>query len=80
MEIKVLGLGCPKCKKMEANVRQALLESGLDVKVTKVEDVSEIMKLGVMTTPGLIINGNVVSQGKLLTVASIKKLLAQLPD
>ncbi len=75
MEIKVLGTGCPKCKALEKATREAVAEVGIDAEITKVEDILEIMKLGVMTTPALVVNGNVVSKGKLLTVAEIKNLI-----
>jgi small redox-active disulfide protein 2 len=75
MEIKVLGTGCPKCKALEKATREAVAEAGINAEITKVEDILEIMKLGVMTTPALVVNGNVVSKGKLLTVAEIKNLI-----
>ncbi|MDP3387534.1 MAG: thioredoxin family protein [Eubacteriales bacterium] len=75
MKIKVLGTGCSKCKKMESNIHQAVSEMGLDVSVEKVEDVMEIMKYGVMGTPALVIDEEVKTVGKVLTVEQIKKYL-----
>ncbi|HBH13580.1 MAG: Redox-active disulfide protein 2 [Clostridiales bacterium 38_11] len=75
MLIKVLGTGCSKCKKMENNIQQAISEMGLDVTVEKVEDVMEIMKYGVMGTPALVIDEEVKTVGKVLTVEQIKKYL-----
>ncbi len=75
MKIKVLGSGCSKCKKMENNVHQAISEMRLDVTVEKVEDVMEIMKYGVMGTPALVIDEEVKTVGKVLTVEQIKKYL-----
>jgi small redox-active disulfide protein 2 len=75
MIIKILGSGCKKCKKMEANVKEALEELNLDAKVEKVEDFKEIMKYKVLTTPGLVIDEEVVSSGKLLKAKDIKKFL-----
>ncbi|HAE41902.1 MAG TPA: redox-active disulfide protein 2 [Clostridiales bacterium] len=75
MKIKVLGTGCAKCRKMENNVHQAISEMGLDVTVDKVEDVMEIMKYGVMGTPALVIDEEVKTAGKVLTVEQIKKYL-----
>jgi small redox-active disulfide protein 2 len=75
MEIKVLGTGCKKCKALEMNVQTALKEMNMDVVVQKVEDLMEIMKYKVMSTPALVINDKVVSTGKLLSVSEIKKLL-----
>ena len=75
MEIKILGTGCSKCKKLEENVKTAVSELGLEANVEKVEDLVQIMKYGVMSTPGFVINGSVKSTGKVLTVDVIKKLL-----
>jgi small redox-active disulfide protein 2 len=75
MKIKVLGTGCSKCKKMENNVQQAVSEMGSDATVEKIEDVMEIMKYGVMGTPALVIDEEVKTVGKVLTVDQIKKYL-----
>ncbi len=75
MEIKILGTGCSKCTKLEENVRAAVSELGIDAKVEKVEDLVQIMRYGVMSTPGLVIDDAVKSVGKVLTVEDIKKLL-----
>jgi len=66
MEIKILGMGCPKCKRLTELVHEAL-ESvhGVEAVVIKVTDLDAIMDLGVMTTPGLVIDGKVVSAGRL---------------
>lgn len=75
MEIKVLGTGCAKCKSLEKATLQAVSESGIDATVTKVEDFLEIMKLGVMTTPALVVNGKVLVKGQVPSVAEISQLL-----
>jgi len=75
MEIKILGTGCSKCKKLEENVKTAVSELGLEANVEKVEDLVQIMKYGVMSTPGFVINDSVKSVGKVLPVDVIKKLL-----
>lgn len=75
MEIKVLGAGCAKCKALEKATIQAVEESGIDATVTKVEDFLEIMKLGVMTTPALVIDGKVLVKGRVPSVAEIKELI-----
>jgi small redox-active disulfide protein 2 len=59
MRIQVLGPGCAKRKTLAANAAQAVRELGLDVEVEKVEDVREIMKFGVMSTPALVLDGKV---------------------
>ncbi|MGQ8336795.1 thioredoxin family protein [Sunxiuqinia sp. A32] len=77
MEIKVLGTGCKKCKTLEESTRRAVSEAGIDATVTKVEDMLEMMKLGVLTTPALVVDGKIVSKGKVLSVNEIIELLTQ---
>ena len=76
MKIQVLGTGCAKCKQLTANAEQAVAELGLGVPVEKVEDLREIMKFRVMSTPALVVEGKVVSAGKLLAPDEVKRLLA----
>jgi small redox-active disulfide protein 2 len=64
MDIKVLGPGCPKCKKTEEIVRQAVAESGVDAAVEKVTNLTEIVSYGVMGTPAVVVNGVVRCVGK----------------
>ena len=75
MKIQVLGTGCAKCKTLTANAEKAVQELGSDATVEKVEDVREIMKLGVMSTPALVVDGKVMTAGKVPTPDQIKKLL-----
>jgi small redox-active disulfide protein 2 len=75
MVIKVLGTGCPSCKKLEANVRTAISEAGVEASVEKVEDLQKIMEYGVMSTPALVIDEKLVAKGKVLSVGDIKKFL-----
>lgn len=75
MKIQILGTGCPKCKQLQANAEQALKDTGVDATIEKVSDIQEIMKFGVMMTPGLAIDGEVKSAGKLLTSKEIAELL-----
>jgi small redox-active disulfide protein 2 len=75
MEIKILGTGCDKCEKLEANTKIAVKELGIEASVFKVEDLVQIMRYGVMSTPGFAINDKVKSVGKVLSVDEIKKLL-----
>ena len=75
MKIQILGTGCPKCKALAENVGKAIEETGIDAEVEKVTSLPEIMKFGIMMTPGLAIDGKVVSAGKLLSPADIAKLL-----
>jgi len=75
MKIEVLGTGCAKCSALEANVKEALKEiCGFHV-VEKVEDLMKIMEYGVVSTPGLVIDGEVKSTGKLLNVSEIVELM-----
>lgn len=73
--LKVLGSGCKKCQTLEESARQAVLDLGLDIEVIHVSDFSEIAKYGVMSTPALVLNGQVLSYGKVLTVEEVKELL-----
>jgi small redox-active disulfide protein 2 len=76
MNIKILGTGCKKCQELEKNTRMAVEELQLEAQVEKVEDIREIMKYKVMSTPALVIDEKVVSTGKLLTVNELKSALA----
>ncbi|MGZ8548192.1 MAG: thioredoxin family protein [Sulfuricurvum sp.] len=75
MKIEILGTGCSKCKALEAATKQAVAQSGQFVQIEKVEDIMKIMEYGVMSTPGLVIDGKVVSTGKLLSVNEIVELI-----
>ncbi len=75
MKIQVLGPGCAKCKQLTANAQKAVLELDVDATVEKVEDVREIMKFRVLSTPALVVDGAVKSVGRVLTPEAIKDLL-----
>ncbi|ADV45808.1 thioredoxin family protein [Nitratifractor salsuginis] len=77
MKIEILGTGCAKCKQLEKNVLEALAKTGKFAEVEKVEDLTKIMEYGVMSTPGLVIDGKVVSVGKLLTPDEIADLISK---
>ncbi len=74
-KIQVLGTGCPNCEKLAENAEAAARELGIDYELEKVTDVADIMKLGVMLTPGLLVDGEVKSSGKLLSSEEIKAFL-----
>ena len=74
-KIQILGTGCSKCNDLMANAKEAAVALGEDVEFEKVTDLNDIMKFGCMTTPGLAINGQLVSQGKLLKPDQIIKLI-----
>ena len=72
---KVLGSGCKKCNLLEEHVRQGSQEEGVPVTIEHEKDFTEIAKYGVMATPALVLNEEVVSSGKVLTVEDIKTIL-----
>lgn len=75
MKIQILGTGCAKCIKLAENAEQAAKEKGIDYEIEKITDINKIMDFGVMFTPGLAIDGQVKSVGKVLSVEEIKKIL-----
>ncbi len=75
MKIEILGTGCTKCKELEAKAIQAVAQSGKFAQVEKVEDITKIMEYQVMSTPGLVIDGEVLSTGKVLSVDEIIDLI-----
>jgi len=75
MEIKILGSGCPNCKRLEANARKAIEELGLEATITKVTDYKDIMSYNIMSTPGLVFDEQVVSAGRVLQPKEIIALL-----
>jgi small redox-active disulfide protein 2 len=77
MEIKVLGTGCPRCQALEKAVINSLAEMDLAAYVCKVDDMMEIMKYGIVQTPGLVINDKVVLSGRVPSSSEIKKLISQ---
>ena len=75
MNIKILGGGCPNCKRLEKHTRLALEELGLEAEIEKVTDYKDIASYGIMSTPGLVVDGVVVSAGRVLQVKEIVPLL-----
>lgn len=75
MKIEILGTGCPKCKLLEANAQKAIDETGTKAKLIKVTEIDKIIEYGVMSTPAIVINGEVKSYGKVADVDEIKKWL-----
>jgi small redox-active disulfide protein 2 len=75
MEIKILGVGCPKCRSLEKAVVNCLAEMDIAADVAKVDDIDEIMKYGIMMTPGLVINGEVVLSGRVPATKELRVLL-----
>ena len=76
MNIKVLGPGCANCVRLERHTREALAELGTDAEIEKVTDYGEIMSYGIMSTPGLVVDGTVVVSGRVPNAKAIAELLA----
>jgi small redox-active disulfide protein 2 len=77
MEIKVLGTGCPKCKILEKMTREVVEQNGIDATITKVEDIVEIMKYNILSTPALVVNEKVEVKGRVPSVDEIKQILGK---
>lgn len=75
MDIKVIGTRCEKCGKLYDNVLEALKELGVEEKVERVDDLLEIVKLGVMTAPSLMVDGKLVVSGRVAKKEEIKRFL-----
>ena len=75
MKVEILGTGCAKCVGLYNNAEQALIQIGNEYELEKVEDIVKIMEYGVMNTPGFVVDGEVKSTGKLLSVAECKSIL-----
>jgi len=75
MRIEILGSGCTRCHGLEANVRKALEMLGKDAEVVDVTDMQQIMAYGVMSMPALVIDGKVVSAGRVLSPEEAKKAI-----
>lgn len=73
--MKILGTGCAGCKALYAAAEAAVKEIGTDIRLTKVEDMGDIISFGVMSLPAVVIDGKVVSQGKKLSKDELKKLI-----
>jgi small redox-active disulfide protein 2 len=77
MEVKILGTGCPKCKKLFEAAERAVQESGVKADLVKIEKIDEIITYGVAVTPGLVIAGEVKSAGK---IPDVKQIAAWLKE
>ena len=75
MMIEVLGTGCAKCKALEKVTREVVEQNGIDAGIRKVEDIMEIMKFNVMTTPALVVDGKVVLKGRVPSNQELKEIL-----
>jgi len=77
MNIQILGTGCPKCKSLEKATREVVAQNNIDATVTKVEDIMEIMKFNIMTTPALVVDGKVIVKGRVPSLEELKELLTR---
>ena len=75
MDVKILGSGCSKCNEVEKSTVEALAELGIEAVVDHVTDFADIAKYGVMQTPALVVDGKVLSYGRVLSKNDVKKLL-----
>ena len=74
--IEVLGSGCPNCRRLEANAREAVSLAGIEAEIVHVTDYREIAARGVMSTPGLAIDGRLVSSGRIPVAGDIAEWLS----
>lgn len=74
-EVIVLGPGCAKCKKTYVVVEEVISEYGLDVKLSKIEDIAEMMKYNIMATPAVVVDGTVKIKGHVPSADEVKKAL-----
>lgn len=75
LKVEILGTGCKKCQALEANAKEAIASRQMEAEVAHITDTMEIIKRGVMKTPALVVDGKVLSQGKVLEASAIEVLL-----
>jgi small redox-active disulfide protein 2 len=75
MIVKILGTGCPNCKKLERNTEEALKELKIETKIVEIKDIDEIMSYGIMTPPALVVDEKLLVYGQVPAVAEIKDLI-----
>lgn len=75
MEVKVLGPGCAKCKTTFQVIEKVIKENNLDVKLTKVDDIMEMMSYNIMTPPAVVVDGEVKMKGQVPSESDVKRLL-----
>jgi small redox-active disulfide protein 2 len=76
MNIKILGPGCAKCQQLGKTTKEVVKELGIDAAIEEVKDINKIMEYPVLTTPGLVINGQLLCAGRVPTKAEITHLIA----
>lgn len=75
MKIQILGTGCPKCKRLEELARQAADSLGLSYEIEKIDKIDDILKMGVMITPGLAIDNKVIMSGRLPSLSELTSMI-----
>ena len=75
MTIQILGSGCPNCRNLEKNAREAAQQLGIEASFEKITDADRIVEMGVLRTPGLAIDGTVQASGKVLSAQEITEVL-----
>ena len=75
MIIKILGTGCAKCTQLEKTAKEAVKELGIDAKIEEVKDIAKILEYPILTTPGLVIDEEVVCSGKIPSKDEVKKYI-----
>jgi len=78
LDIKILGTGCPNCINLENLVKDVVKENNIESKIEKVTDRDKFMDYGVMVTPGLVVNGKVLSSGKIPTKSTLEHWLSNI--
>jgi small redox-active disulfide protein 2 len=80
MKILILGPGCTKCKLLFDHASQAVKELGVEAEIEKIEDIQQIVALGILSTPGIVIDGRVKGSGRVFSVDDIKKMISEKGD
>ena len=78
MDVKVIGAGCPDCDKLKASTEAALKELGIDAEIQRISSLKEIVLLGVMTAPSLLVDGKLLISGQAASKEEVKKQLEKL--
>jgi small redox-active disulfide protein 2 len=73
LDIKILGVNCPKCEELKKRTKEVIEEMEVQANIEKVTDIKRIMEYRILSTPGLVINGKVISSGRVLSKNEIKQ-------
>ena len=80
MKIEIFGVGCENCQRLEKNVRRAVREMGIRVEIDKIEDFETLLRRGITATPGLVIDGEIVLNGRVPHVDEIKEIIESMDE